>query len=709
MPMNFSGRTVSGGWVVVGAIGIAAALGACGSSGGGQSPSSQFKDAPDGGGGLFQPSYEGGLLSLGAGGDGAVASLAFDPPSATLTLDGTTPQSASFTLQATLADGTKQTVSAQSIQFDRPDLATMTPGAPVVLTAGGQAAGVGNLHAVYDGVEATAQLTVVVQMIVTGTGVTPGQVATLNGTSLPADPSLTSLQYPYDKTVFPLGLASPLVMWAAPNANDVYRIHLEETNFTFDGYYAVAQPAQQAIDQTTWDSLTASNAGDPLKLQVDRLDVATNTAYASASESWTIAAASLRGAIYYWTTSGTGHMSRIYPGQGSQPEVLNSGVCMGCHAVSADGTTLVAVVDADPSTDNSDPADGTSRAWVNFALPAATPAVTSTSFGGNLAVNPDGKFVVYGDRQLQLGDTSTGLAVPTSGMASLPLDPSMLGFMDPAFSPDGTKLAMVEGGQGVNKSAAWYHNLYDGNLVIADFSETNKTVGNLVHLAPASFFPSTEQGIAYPSFAPDSQSIAFHVGDYTTGCDEQGCDANATQIGAIWLQNVNGTNPVRLASLTDSSLNTADHDLSFEPTFNPVDRGGYFWVVFTSSRDWGNRITGTPNNGKKRLWVAAIDKTGTVDPSHPAFFLQGQEEDTTNMRGFWSLAQCTPTPAAGAGGGTCAAGFECCSGFCDQGTCVDTGAVACQGTGGTCMTAADCCNSSVVSCVGGACVAQAPK
>ena len=184
----------------------------------------------------------------------------------------------------------------------------------------------------------------------------------------------------------------------------------------------------------------------------------------------------------------------------------------------------------------------------------------------------------------------------------------------------------------------------------------------------------------------------------------QGCDANATQNGALWMQDTGGAAPVRLDALDDSSPSDADHRVSFEPTFNPIERGGYFWVVFTSSRDWGNRLTGAPNNGKKRLWVAAVDKNWTSakrSPSHPAFFLQGQEEATTNMRGFWSLAQCTPSVAPGAGGGTCAAGFECCSGFCDQGQCVDVGTLACQGVGGACTTAADCCNSNVVDCTAG--------
>jgi hypothetical protein len=625
--------------------------------------------------------------------------VAFDPPSAALTLDGTTSKDASFTLKATV-NGTTVSVIPDSIEFDRPDLAKSQIGKPVVLTADGKYSGQGTLHGVYGGKEATATLSVTVTAQEIGSGVDPAAVAALQASNPPPDGAVTQLLYPYDQTVFPLGLASPLLMWDAPNANDVYRVHLEEKGYSYDGFFTVAQPAQLRVSQDTWDRITASNGGDALKLTLYRWDAATKTAFTSATESFSIVGASLRGAIYYWTTSSGGHMSRIRPGTGATPEILNGGKCMGCHAVSADGTTLAASVDDSPSTD--DAPMSAKRAWVSFDLPAASTRATSTNFAGNVAVNPDGKYVVFGDRTLKLGNTQTGQPITGSGIDTVALDTGMNGLMTPAFSPDGTKLAAVEG------KGSWFHDLVGGKLVVLDFSESTQKFSNLSSLAPASSFPAAEQAIAYPSFTPDSKQLAFHVGNFTTGCNATGCDDKATQTGSIWLQNLSGASPVRLVRLADSSAKVADHDLSFEPTFNPVERGGTFWVVFTSSRDWGNRISGTPNNGKKRLWVAAIDKTGGTDPSHPAFFLEGQEEATTNMRGFWALAACTPTAGNGGGGGTCAAGFECCSGFCDSGKCVDKGSQTCKGVGVSCTTDSECCNDGAVRCLSGTCTTYTP-
>jgi hypothetical protein len=647
-----------------------------------------------GGNGPFGDGGQNGSFGDGAFGDASLTSLEFVPPSVTLVSDGVTPQTATYKLEAHLSNGSVVDVQAESLSFDRPDLAASSGFGPVSLTASGAYAGTGHLQAIIGSQSATATLTVQVHMSQTGPGVTPAMIKALDGATA-QDPSLSSLLYPYDATVFPLGLSAPLVMWNAPNGSDAYKLHYEENGYVYDGYFLVSQPAQWRVDQDIWDRLTASNLGDPLKIDVSRYDG--QNAYQSAHEGWTIVPASLRGAIYYWTTSGTGHMSRIRPGTGSTPEVLDNGTCMGCHAVSADGTTLVATVDNLPSTDGLPMTS--KRAWESFDLPNATERVVSSLFGGNLAVTPDGKYTVFGNQTLHIADTAVGTKIMGTGLETVTLDANMLGLMTPVFSPDGKHFAAIEGGAVQSGTGTWYHDLTGGKLVMMDFDENSVAFSNLKSLAPASAFAANERGLAYPTFSPDSQWIAFHVGDYTTGCNATGCGDSATQVGEVWMQSTSGSSPIKLTTL-DTPPKSADKNLSFEPTFNPVERGNYNWVVFTSERDWGNRITGTPNNGKKRLWVAAIDPTTNgPDPSHPAFFLEGQEEATTNMRGFWALAACIPTQ----GGGACQAGFECCSGFCDKGICVDVNKFKCKQIGDSCDTSADCCNSDKVSCIGGVC------
>lgn len=637
----------------------------------------------------------GDFITTGTMGTPAIQSLVFDPPAASLTLDGVTPGSASYTLRVTYVDGSTATVVAQSIQFDRPDLASVTPGMTVVLTSPGEYGGTGTLHGVYNGLEATAKLTISVHRTEYGAGVDPTMAMALDQPNLAQDPALSSILYPYDGTVFPQGLASPLVMWNAPGANELYRVHYEQTNYAFDGYYVATPQANVRMPQQYWDKMVASNGGEPIKFELSRLDSGSGTAYSSTKQSWPIAPASLRGAIYYWTTSGSGQMARINPG-GSW-EALNNGACMGCHAVSSDGSTLVAAWEGQPTIDNDN------RAWVSFDLPGGTVRKISNRFAGNVAVNNDGKYVVFGSQTLHLAETATGTEFPNSGLESLPLLPGMKGIMTPAFSPDGKHMTAVEG------SGSWYHNLVNGRLVTMDFDAATQKFSNYKGLVNAADYPAGQRAIAYPTYSPDSNWIAYHVSDYATGCDAQGCDDFATQIGAIAMQNVDGSPAATLEALSNGPPNAADRNRAFEPTFNPIERGGYFWVVFTSMRDYGHRITGTPNNGKKRLWVAAINKNpqpGT-DPSHPAFFLEGQNEATTNMRGFWALSPCIPSDAQPPQ--ACTAGFECCSGFCDNGTCVTPQDFSCVGAGETCTSDADCCNGPIVTCTGGKCVPQIPK
>ena len=168
---------------------------------------------------------------------------------------------------------------------------------------------------------------------------------------------------------------------------------------------------------------------------------------------------------------------------------------------------------------------------------------------------------------------------------------------------------------------------------------------------------------------------------------------------------------------------TAEGHMNYDATILPVAVGGYYWVVFTSRREYGNTIntsdpyynTDNRTTGalpwRKKLWVAALDidtsespTTSAHDISHPAFYLPGQDLQTGNYRGFWALEPCQQN------GTSCSSGDECCSGFCRQ-TTVDGGTVeACVTVQGCaneyekCTTSADCCQASQgYQCINGYC------
>ena len=152
--------------------------------------------------------------------------------------------------------------------------------------------------------------------------------------------------------------------------------------------------------------------------------------------------------------------------------------------------------------------------------------------------------------------------------------------------------------------------------------------------------------------------------------------------------------------------------------------GGYFWAIFTSHRSYGSTLASKANSAglgfsncvspqgdeaDGKLWMAAIDIGGAPgnDPSHPAFYLDGQELQADNLRGYWVL------PACQAMGTGCESGDQCCTGFCRAGA--DGGAPSCvpqpKGCANefeSCTTASNCC-ASTDQCINGRCATPAPK
>jgi hypothetical protein len=146
------------------------------------------------------------------------------------------------------------------------------------------------------------------------------------------------------------------------------------------------------------------------------------------------------------------------------------------------------------------------------------------------------------------------------------------------------------------------------------------------------------------------------------------------------------------------------------PTLSPVAAGGYFWVFFDAVRHYGNL------GMQRQLWGAAIDIRAdgnySVDTSHPAFYLPGQEFGTGNHRAFAALDPCRKD------GDSCTTGIDCCGGTCHfpeapqelvepMGTCAPPTVNMCAKQDEKCQSDRDCClplpNEPPLSCIAGFC------
>ena len=549
--------------------------------------------------------------------------------------------------------------------FDRADLVSLSTDGSAEATGLRGGIGTVSFSSPQHGLEATTSLTVKLHLTDDSDGVDPGVKQAFDDATLP-DPSMQIL-YPFDETVFPRGLRGPVLQWNGGNPGDVYYVHVDGPTFEFEGWSLVPPPSRYEfprLPEDVWLKLTDSSSGD-VNVNVARWDG--TQAYLPVSRTWRIAPANLTGTIYYWEVN-TGSVVRVRPGDDGPEHFLEApeGVtCVACHSVSKDGSTIVASF------------HGGYSPWGTFVAESGSSLFATDEASGFQAISPDGSHVLWrhwsdgafastGGLTLSLADSSAPLAVLEPGVGGAPSHPT--------WSTDGQQVAFAlrTDGNGLDftQSTLW----------VADVDLVTPGFGNIKQIVPNDPARPT---VTYPTFSPDSQWVAFMR---ATQARTRGAQ------GELWLSNKDGGALVELARANGLG-STGQVDLNYEPTFLPVSVGGYFWVVFVSERVYGNILTDTnPDTRRKQLWVAAIDANPAPgqDPSHPAFWLPGQELDNQNMRGEWALSPCKQL------GESCEAGFECCEGFCLQdaqgfGTC-SIPEDACVQVGNACETEADCCD-----------------
>jgi hypothetical protein len=666
-----------------------------------------------------------------------VQALVITPKSPTIQCTNGAPGNTPFTATVDYADGTHATVTT-GISWSANDPQVGTIDGSGLFTANGSLGGVVGVHATYQGLAAESSVTVSLLLMQNPAAVSTATETALQTTST-ADASVV-WAYPYDKTVWPGGLLPPILQWNGGAATDVYYVDLKSQTFELQLYTpSTGAPASQiALDATVWQQFTASTAG-AATLTVARWDGMTATSIAK--QTWTVASGSMRGTIYYWSNN-LGRVLRIQPGAAAPDDFANqapltdpamyqqngasgSGGClMTCHTVSADGSTLVSgggVYAGSYNLKTDQPMFSLGGTWDIDPNAAGQPVWQNIQWEVP-ALSPDGKYILTDsmaqsgvsdymgpDTVMGLFTTADGMPVPNSGVAGMP-------FAAPAWSPNGSLVAFVNSGDPSGWTAAGgnWQNPPPGALEVMSFDPSqNPMFGPPQPLVQV----GTGSPITWPSVSPDGQWIIYsRAGSFDT--------RNGN--GDLYLASaVTPNQEVRLAALDGDGYPFAagSRDLSwnYEPSFAPVAGGGYFWVVFTSRRTYGNILTGqalpcstSPCQEVKQLWVAAIDQNPTPgqDPSHPPFHLTGQDEQNLAMRGFWSLPPCKGD------GSSCSTGTDCCGGFCNSSSASDSGATGtcrststgCAANGDKCSTTSDCCNaSSGTTCINSVCSEAPPR
>jgi len=319
--------------------------------------------------------------------------------------------------------------------------------------------------------------------------------------------------------------------------------------------------------------------------------------------------------------------------------------------------------------------------------------------------------------------------------------------MVPSFSPDGKKLVFIDGDS--SAGAGWRK-----GLSIFAFDQVGKVFANRRSLVNTWPFGDA---LKWPTFESDSRSIIYQSTVPADMCCRNGWTLYGymgptnyyEDPGKLWSVDSQAATPTPVAL---TALNTGeravDANKSYQATMSPSAAGGYRWVVFTSTRPYGNQFNTAAVSSdysntssyspmlnytqlQSQLWVAAVDDTpsGTIDRSHPGFWLPNQNyaaqanagSGYINERGFWVLNGCHANGTGSAN--TCEVDEDCCGGLASPKTAlcrIDTpltdpptrhcGAAPpvgmCVDQGGVCSTGLDCCLPSV--CLTGVCTPPPP-
>lgn len=486
--------------------------------------------------------------------------------------------------------------------------------------------------------------------------------------------------YPANGSLLPPNLSRLEVHWmpaseAATSPDDIYRIAFESSTVLLQYIVRCGTPRAEGcgfeLDAEGYRYLAESTRGqEPVQLTVQSAN-ATEASPISPATALQFSGDDVAGAVYYWTTSNGSSIVRFDFGQAqTEPETfiqsgrgeLPQGDCVGCHALSRDGSKLVASLNGRGNGQQILVTDLSSQQTDPGFFDVAGDTDNRLQFA---SWNPDGsRFVaVWGDHSfsefegdqgdpsldnvLWMHDGNTGQRIEAESI-ELNFEPG-----HPDWSLDGSMIAFTHTGDeqgqgdsdvsGIDRSSQ--HPFESGiDLIKADAG------GDWA--PPVSIVPIV-QGLNQfnPSFVPDS---SFFV--YTTStCSEPGslgteCDGDDDPTAKSWAALPQASSPLvellRSAQPGPLDTNTELHDTfpRSSPFAGSYQGGRVFWITISS-----RRRTGLDNSeGNQQLWMFAVDPNKILageDGSFPAFFLPFQNRTTNNHIAQWTARIVNGEPA----------------------------------------------------------------
>ena len=538
--------------------------------------------------------------------------------------------------QATLIgnDGSRRDVTNEArFVLDDPDYGAFSG---ATLEVSGHGAGPVRVSAATPGAIGDTTLSVVVQATVVAPELSPDTPA-LFDVAVEDPARAPHIAYPADGVIVPPNLGQLDIHWTASPAaatDDLFQVSITNPYLDIRLFTAGLDPVDPAIKFWTmippalW--ATIASARQRVKVAVTGTSAAAPaTKGTSEIQLLDVANEDARGGVYYWSITRMAADTGIYRYDISRPEVppapmfpagTSPSPCMGCHALSRDGTKIAMTLD------NPDMRatvlevgnrgqliryDQTAQQFWNFASFSADGAKLVTVFQGAMSLRS-----TYGGAILTDLENSPGMVAT-----------------HPELAPDNSRLVSVEAPDG-GGTVGGLIDLFatQGSLVVRTFDDAANTFGPITMLVPAD--PAQMHANFYPSFSPDGEWILF---TRTTG------PAYSDPSAQTWVVKADGSQPpipLAAANLTGNLTSSWARWVPFAQTFGPAQEPMYY-VSFSSMRPYGVRL---PALATPQIWMApffpARARAG-LDPSGPAFRLPFQDVTAGNHVAQWTEAVVT--------------------------------------------------------------------